>query len=115
MPVAGRSEESAGAHRGWYVYGIVPRDVEPVPGIKGVGDPAGQVQVVRHGDIAALVSEINLTAPLGRPEDLRGAPAVAGRYGHRGAGAAVPVRRGDGQRPGGGRAGGGGVAGRADS
>jgi Gas vesicle synthesis protein GvpL/GvpF len=77
MPVAEQSEGakqpegSAGADRGWYVYGIVPHDVEPVPGALGVGDPAGQVQVVRHGEIAALVSEVNVARPLGRPEDLR--------------------------------------------
>jgi Gas vesicle synthesis protein GvpL/GvpF len=71
MPVTGQSEGSAGAHRGCYVYGVVPHDVEPVPGALGVVDPAGQVQVVRYGEIAALVSEINVTRPLGRPEDLR--------------------------------------------
>jgi Gas vesicle synthesis protein GvpL/GvpF len=77
MPVAEQSEGarqpegSAGADRGCYVYGIVPHDVEPVPGALGVGDPAGQVQVVRHGEIAALVSEVNVARPLGRPEDLR--------------------------------------------
>jgi len=49
----------------------VPHDVEPVPGALGVGESAGHVQVARHGEIAALVSEINVTRPLGRPEDLR--------------------------------------------
>jgi len=86
MPVAERSEGSAGAHRGCYVYGVVPHDVEPVPGATGVGDPAGQVQVVRHGEIAALVSEINVTRPLGRPEDLRAHQQLLD-----GAAAAVPV------------------------
>jgi len=71
MPIAEQSEGSAGAHRGCYVYGVVPHDVEPVPGALGVGDPAGQVQVVRHGEVAALVSEVNLACPLGQPEDLR--------------------------------------------
>ena len=68
---AEQSGGSARAHLGCYVYGVVPHDVEPVPGALGVGDPAGQVQVVRHGQIAALVSEINVARPLGRPEDLR--------------------------------------------
>jgi hypothetical protein len=64
------AEESAGAHRGCYVYGVVPHDVEAVPGACGIGEPTGQVQVVRYGQVAALVSEINLAGPLGRPEDL---------------------------------------------
>jgi hypothetical protein len=56
--------------RGWYIYGIVPQDVEPNEDARGVGDPPAKVDVVRHGDIAALVSEIDLSQPLGRPEDL---------------------------------------------
>lgn len=40
-----------------YVYGIVPADVETDPEARGVGDPPGEIGVVRHGDIAALVSE----------------------------------------------------------
>jgi hypothetical protein len=59
-----------GTNRGCYVYGIVPGDVEEVPDAKGVGDPPGAVKVVRHGSIAALVSEIDTSKPLGRPEDL---------------------------------------------
>lgn len=55
---------------GVYVYGIVPGDVELVPETPGVGDPPGDVTLVRHGDIAAVVSEIDVTRPLGRPEDL---------------------------------------------
>jgi gas vesicle protein GvpL/GvpF len=67
-----RSREPAeGNGRGCYVYGIVPADVEPNPGAKGVGDPPGKVQVVRHNDVAALVSEIDVEKPLGRPEDLQ--------------------------------------------
>jgi hypothetical protein len=56
--------------RGWYIYGIVPGDVEPNGDGRGVGDPPAKVDVVRHGDIAALVSEIDTSRPLGRPEDL---------------------------------------------
>ncbi|MFL6073927.1 MAG: GvpL/GvpF family gas vesicle protein [Mycobacteriales bacterium] len=55
---------------GCYVYGIVPADVEADPDARGVGDPPGQITVVRHDEIAALVSEVGLDAPLGRPEDL---------------------------------------------
>lgn len=53
-----------------YVYGIVPADVEADPDARGVGDPPGRVSVVRHGDIAALVSDIAADHPLGKPEDL---------------------------------------------
>jgi hypothetical protein len=56
--------------RGWYIYAIVPGDVEPNDDAHGVGDPPAEVDVVRHGDIAALVSEIDTSQPLGRPEDL---------------------------------------------
>ncbi|OXR42324.1 hypothetical protein B7C42_05523 [Nocardia cerradoensis] len=53
-----------------YVYGIVPADVEPQPHATGVGDPPGEVAVVRHGDIAALVSPLAPDRPLGTPQDL---------------------------------------------
>ncbi|WP_067864053.1 GvpL/GvpF family gas vesicle protein [Nocardia shimofusensis] len=53
-----------------YVYGIVPGDVEPEDSASGVGDPPSEVSVVRHGDIAALVSEIPVGRPLGTPDDL---------------------------------------------
>ncbi len=53
-----------------YVYGIVPADVEPQPHATGVGDPPGEVAVVRHGDIAALVSPLSSDRPLGTPQDL---------------------------------------------
>jgi Gas vesicle synthesis protein GvpL/GvpF len=53
-----------------YVYGILPGDVEVEPGAEGVGDPPGEVRVVRHRDLAALVSDIDPNVPLGRPQDL---------------------------------------------
>ncbi len=53
-----------------YVYGIVPADVEPEPHATGVGDPPGEVAVVRHGEIAALVSKLGSDRPLGSPQDL---------------------------------------------
>ncbi|MEV6431648.1 GvpL/GvpF family gas vesicle protein [Nocardia sp. NPDC051463] len=53
-----------------YVYGIVPADVEPEPHATGVGDPPGEVSVVRHGEIAALISTLESDRPLGTPEDL---------------------------------------------
>lgn len=53
-----------------YVYGIIPAETEVESGAKGVGDPPGEVRLVRHGDIAALVSDVRTDRPLGRPEDL---------------------------------------------
>jgi hypothetical protein len=55
---------------GLFVYGIVPSDVEPTPDAVGVGDPPGEVDVVRQGRLAALVSEVGLEEALGRPADL---------------------------------------------
>jgi hypothetical protein len=56
--------------KGVYVYGILPGDVELEPGTTGVGDPPGEIRLVRQGDLAALVSDVDLDKPLGRPEDL---------------------------------------------
>lgn len=53
-----------------YVYGILPGDIKVEPGATGVGDPPGEVRVVRHGDLAALVSDVDVDKPLGRPQDL---------------------------------------------
>ncbi|WP_433240937.1 GvpL/GvpF family gas vesicle protein [Streptosporangium sp. CA-135522] len=53
-----------------YVYGVVPADVELTAEARGVGDPPERVTLVRHGDVAALVSDILLDRPLGRPDDL---------------------------------------------
>ena len=55
----------------YYVYGIVPSDVEPAGDVRGVGQPLGRIQLVRHGKLMALVSEVDLTSGLGTPEDLR--------------------------------------------
>jgi hypothetical protein len=56
---------------GVYVYGIVPGDVKLNSGVHGVGDPPGEIRLVRSGDLAALVSEVDITKPLGTPEDLQ--------------------------------------------
>ncbi|MEH0841272.1 GvpL/GvpF family gas vesicle protein [Micromonospora sp. CPCC 205711] len=56
--------------RGLFIYGIVPSDVEPTPDAAGVGDPPGEVTVIVHGDLAVLVSEVELEQPMGRPADL---------------------------------------------
>jgi hypothetical protein len=62
--------QPASEHRthGWYVYGIVPADVMPNEDAHGVAD--AKLDVVQHGDTAALVSEIDISRPLGLPEDL---------------------------------------------
>lgn len=54
---------------GTFLYGIVPGDVEPTEDAQGIGD--NEVTVVAHRDIAALVSEVRLDRPLGRPDELR--------------------------------------------
>lgn len=53
-----------------YVYGIVPADVEVEESAQGVGDPPAPVDVIREGDIAALVSPVATDQPLGKPADL---------------------------------------------
>ncbi len=53
-----------------YVYGILPGDIELTSKMHGVGDPPSEVRVVRSGDLAALVSEVDLSNPLGSPGDL---------------------------------------------
>ncbi|MBM0276821.1 GvpL/GvpF family gas vesicle protein [Micromonospora tarensis] len=56
---------------GLFVYGLVPADVEATSDAAGVGDPPGEVTVIRHRDLGALVSPVPLDAPLGRSTDLR--------------------------------------------
>jgi hypothetical protein len=76
MPASARTQrqnvqtDGADGDRACYVYGIVPQDVELTGEARGVGDPPAQVQMVRHGDIAALVSSVDASRPLGRPGDL---------------------------------------------
>ncbi|MCA2189827.1 GvpL/GvpF family gas vesicle protein [Nonomuraea cavernae] len=66
------AEADAGGNGvGSYVYGIVPGDVEVTPGTKGVGDPPGQVELLTYGEIGALVSDVPVDRPLGRPKDLQ--------------------------------------------
>lgn len=84
------TQSSAGQQTGYYVYGIVPGDVELTEEIKGIGDQA--VTLVRDGELAALVSEVELFGPLGTAEDLQahkeildsvalGAPVLPLRFG----------------------------------
>ena len=53
-----------------YVYGILPSDVELQEPATGVGDPASPVRLVHYRDIAALISDVDVSRPLGTPEDL---------------------------------------------
>lgn len=64
------SGQAASGNKAVYIYGLVPADVEMASDVQGVGDPPGKVRVVRHRDISALVSDIDTSGPLGRPEDL---------------------------------------------
>lgn len=61
---------------GLFIYGLVPGDVEPTEDARGVGDPPAAVDVVTYGEIAALVSDVPLNKPLGRPDDLRAYKAL---------------------------------------
>ncbi|MBC6457360.1 GvpL/GvpF family gas vesicle protein [Actinomadura sp. HBU206391] len=51
-----------------YVYGIVPVDTELPEGLTGTD--GSEVSLVRHGDLAAAVSEITPEGPLGTRDDL---------------------------------------------
>jgi hypothetical protein len=66
----GQAEPTAETTHGSYVYGIVPADVSVTDTAKGVGDPPAKVRLVRCRDIAALASEVDISQPLGHPEDL---------------------------------------------
>ena len=63
--------EYAQQHKGTFVYGILPADIEVAAGIPGVGDPPGPLRGVRLDGLAALISEVDLSGRLGSPDDLR--------------------------------------------
>jgi hypothetical protein len=64
--------DSESAHRqGCYVYGIFPGDVQVESDFAGVGDPPAGIEAVRDGELAAVISKVELDRPLGTPEDLR--------------------------------------------
>lgn len=52
-----------------YVYGIVPADVQVEDDAKGIA--GAPVEVIREGDVAALVSPIKTDHAIGKPEDLQ--------------------------------------------
>ncbi len=70
MTAQTEDRQGSGGNRGVYVYGILPGDIELESGATGVGDPPGEVRAVRYRDLAALVSDVDLSRPLGRAEDL---------------------------------------------
>ncbi|GII92865.1 GvpL/GvpF family gas vesicle protein [Sinosporangium siamense] len=53
-----------------YIYGIVPADVEVSPDARGVDGTDDGITLVEHGEIAALVSEIDADLTLGTPDSL---------------------------------------------
>lgn len=60
----------ASTDRDQYLYGIVHADSELTPSLQGVqGQP---VRLVAHGDVAAVVSDMDPVEVLGTPEDLLG-------------------------------------------
>lgn len=64
-----QASQQAEPTTGIFLYGVVSGDVEPTEDAEGIGD--GEVTMVTHRDIAALVTEVRLDKPLGRPEELR--------------------------------------------
>jgi hypothetical protein len=52
-----------------YVYGIVPADVQVEDDAKGIA--GAPVELIREGDVAALVSPIKTDHAIGKPEDLQ--------------------------------------------
>jgi Gas vesicle synthesis protein GvpL/GvpF len=91
-PPARLASTGADDRSGCYVYGIVPRAAPLPEEPRGVGDPPGRVYLVPHKDTAALVSDIDVSRTLVRPENLvahqrlldtvsAGAPVLPLRFG----------------------------------
>jgi hypothetical protein len=91
-PSATRDESRSEQATCCYVYGLLPGDVELNSQIRGIGDPPNTVRLVSTGDLAALVSSVDLSQPLGTPRDLQahklvldsvvlGAPVLPVRFG----------------------------------
>ena len=71
VPQQRKQRDGEPAQQGCYVYGIFPGDVEVDPDFTGVGDPPARIRAVRDGDLAAVISTVELDRPLGTPDDLR--------------------------------------------
>jgi Gas vesicle synthesis protein GvpL/GvpF/Lsr2 len=71
-PSAKAAKETGARQRtGIFVYGILPADIEVAAGIPGVGEHPGLLRDVRCDGLAALISEVDSSGPLGSPDDLR--------------------------------------------
>lgn len=77
-------------HLGCYVYGVVAGDLDVPGGLAGLDE--GEVELVRHGDVAAAVTVIEVERPPGRRKDLLAHSAVLDALA--GAGPVVPVQFG---------------------
>jgi hypothetical protein len=89
-PLNTQAMADSGQPTGCYVYGILPGDAQLTDKVSGVGDR--EVTLVRSGELAALVSEVDLAEPLGTPRDFQahkelldsivtGAPVLPLRFG----------------------------------
>jgi hypothetical protein len=65
------AKRTGARHKGIYVYGILPADIEVAAEMRGVGEHPGLLRVVRSDGLAALISEVDPSGPLGSPDDLR--------------------------------------------
>jgi hypothetical protein len=75
----GNQAQDTQRQSGIYVYGIVPADLRVDEDARGVGDPPGRVEVIREGDVGALVSEVQIDRALGTPDDLQAHEQVLDR------------------------------------
>jgi Gas vesicle synthesis protein GvpL/GvpF/Lsr2 len=68
-----QAAKAADARRqtGIWVYGILPADIEVADETPGVGEHPGLLRAVRFGDLAALISDVEVSGRLGRADDLR--------------------------------------------
>jgi hypothetical protein len=58
-----------------YVYGLISADAALAPELTGLG-PSGRVSTIRHGRLAAVVSDLPTDRPLGTRDDLMSHEAV---------------------------------------
>jgi len=73
-----------------FVYGVTPADYALPSGLRGVGDPPREPRLLAHGDLAAVVADLD-EAPR-RRQDLESHVAVMGELAN--AGTIVPMRFG---------------------
>jgi hypothetical protein len=65
-----RVEPALGGVRGVYVYGILPFREELPDDLPAVGDGEAAVELASHGELSALISDLDVARPLGTPGDL---------------------------------------------